>query len=142
MSSTNRRFNVDIKNLKEVAHNVEVDGFVVTCDIHGPKDTCYEGGVWKLRIEVNAEFPFKSPSVGFMSKIYHPNIDFSSGSVCLNVLNQTWSPIYNLMHIYTVFIPQLLQYPNPDDPLNSEAATLYTSNAEAFAVKVKQFLTV
>lgn len=142
MTTQNRRFNVDIKNLQEVASNVQVDGFVVTCDIQGPVDTCYEGGVWKLRIEASSEFPFKSPSVGFISKIFHPNIDFSSGSVCLNVLNQTWTPIYNLKHIYTVFIPQLLQYPNPSDPLNEEAARLYSNNPDAYKLKVKQHFTV
>lgn len=95
---------------------------VITANVTGPPDTPYAGYVFRARILLPEEFPFKSPSVGFVTKVWHPNIDFASGSVCLDVLNDKWSPSTTLASVFQVLLPQLLASPDPTSPLNQDAA--------------------
>lgn len=97
----------------------------------------FKGGLWKVHVELPDQYPYKSPSIGFVNRIFHPNIDELSGSVCLDVINQTWSPMFDMINIFEVFLPQLLRYPNPTDPLNGEAAALLMRDSKTYEAKVK-----
>lgn len=106
----------------------------------GPKDTPYEKGVWRLHVELPDNYPYKSPSIGFVNKIFHPNIDVASGSICLDVINSTWSPLYDLKNIVEWMIPGLLKEPNGSDPLNNEAATLQLRDKKLYEEKIKEYI--
>ena len=43
----------------------------------------------------------------------------------------------DLINVFEVFLPQLLLYPNPTDPLNGEAASLLMREPETYNGKVK-----
>ncbi|KAI9847516.1 MAG: Ubiquitin-conjugating enzyme E2 8 [Sclerophora amabilis] len=106
----------------------------------GPEETPFSGGLWKVHVELPDQYPYKSPSIGFVNRIFHPNIDELSGSVCLDVINQTWSPMFDMINIFEVFLPQLLRYPNPTDPLNGEAAALLMREPKGYEHKVKEYV--
>ncbi|KAK7836566.1 ubiquitin-conjugating enzyme e2 5 [Quercus suber] len=44
-----------------------------------------------------------------------------------------------LVNVFEVFLPQLLLYPNPSDPLNGEAAALMMRDRTAYEQRVKEF---
>ena len=43
-----------------------------------------------------------------------------------------------MINIFEVFLPQLLRYPNPNDPLNGEAAALLMRHPKEYEAKVKE----
>lgn len=45
--------------------------------------------------------------------------------------------VADLVNVFETFLPQLLLYPNPTDPLNGEAAALLMREPEAYNKKVK-----
>lgn len=50
--------------------------------------------------------------------------------------------MYDMLNIFEVFLPQLLRYPNPSDPLNGEAAALMMREPKAYEARVKGVLNI
>ncbi|KAL9644237.1 hypothetical protein ABK040_005698 [Willaertia magna] len=106
--------------------------------IFGPEDTPWEGGTFKLTISFTEDYPNKPPKVKFLTKMFHPNI-YNDGQICLDILQNQWSPIYDVAAILTS-IQSLLTDPNPNSPANSEAARLYTENRKLYERRVKEMV--
>ena len=110
-----------------------------------PDDTPWEGGVFKLSLNFTEDYPNKAPKVKFITKMFHPNskymyilqllllllllllmlilklytcLVYNDGGICLDILQNQWSPIYDICSILTS-IQSLLCDPNPNSPANS-----------------------
>ncbi|KAL5994408.1 Ubiquitin-conjugating enzyme E2 5 [Asimina triloba] len=103
----------------------------------------YQGGVWRIRVELPDAYPYKSPSIGFVNKIYHPNVDEIWKVVMLTCFKiSDHNGVFefsDLVNVFEVFLPQLLLYPNPSDPLNGEAAALMMRNRLTYEQRVKEY---
>ncbi|KAI3799150.1 hypothetical protein L1987_34440 [Smallanthus sonchifolius] len=104
--------------------------------IFGPDDTPWDGGTFKLTLQFSEDYPNKPPTVRFISRMFHPNI-YADGSICLDILQNQWSPIYDVAAILTS-IQSLLCDPNPNSPANSEAARLFSENKRDYNRKVRE----
>lgn len=87
--------------------------------IMGPEGSPYESGVFELNINLS-NYPLQPPKIYFLTKIFHPNIHFQTGEICLEVFKESWSPYWTLESIFRA-ICYLLTAPNPDSPLNCDA---------------------
>jgi len=103
--------------------------------IFGPEGTIWEGATFRLQFVFTEEYPTKPPKVMFKTKIFHPNV-YSSGDICLDILQKKWSSNYNVGSILTS-IQSLLTDPNPDSPANPEAARLFSSESAEYLRRVK-----
>ncbi|ODQ79966.1 hypothetical protein BABINDRAFT_36737 [Babjeviella inositovora NRRL Y-12698] len=116
--------------------DAEVDMHHWDCTISGPEDSPYEGGTWVLKIDVPPTYPTQPPKISFVTQIIHPNINFETGEICLSLLDASakdggWSPAWNLLNA-AMAIVLLLTDPEPDSPLNIDAANLYRLDKRAY----------
>ena len=61
------------------------------------------------------------------------------GNVCLNILRADWKPVLGMNTVILGLIFLFIE-PNPDDPLNKEAAQLMRENEYLFREKVTKSL--
>ncbi|KAJ6360216.1 hypothetical protein OIU77_004258 [Salix suchowensis] len=104
----------------------------------GPDDTPWDGGTFKLTLQFTEDYPNKPPTVRFVSRMFHPNI-YADGSICLDILQNQWSPIYDVAAILTS-IQSLLCDPNPNSPANSEAARMFSENKREYNRRVREIV--
>jgi len=99
-----------------------------------PTDGMYAGAAFQFSIHIPHSYPYDPPKVHCDTLVYHPNIDLE-GHVCLNILRQDWMPVLSLGSVIFGLMTLFLE-PNPDDPLNKEAAQLMIDNKKAFSQNV------
>ena len=72
--------------------------------------------------------------------MFHPNSNFIllvyvNGDICLDILKDMWSPIYDVSSIL-LSIQSLLDNPNQNSPANNEAAVLYRDDRKEYNKRV------
>ena len=99
-------------------------------------DGIYQNGTFVFNFEVPKSYPHDPPKVTCETTIFHPNIDME-GHVCLNILREDWSPVLSISScVYGLQF--LFMDPNPDDPLNKEAARDLTDTPRQFEMNVRR----
>lgn len=140
-----KRIMKEVKNIeKDVLPNMTAgpistnDYFKWEASIQGPPDSPYEGGIFKLDIVFPQDYPFTPPTIKFLTKVYHPNVTTSNGTICLDILKSNWSPALNIGKVL-LSISSLLTDPNPDSPLEGGIASVYKSNRTKYNEECKAF---
>ena len=144
--STNarRRLMRDVKRMRtEPPHGTMLDDDPIKNNImhwhallFGPPETLWEDLVAKLHFEFHEEYPNKAPTVKFITRMFHPNI-YLDGSICLDILQNQWSPMYDISAILSS-LQSLLNDPNPASPANPEAAKLFEKNKVEYEKRVRE----
>ncbi|KAG2365794.1 ubiquitin-conjugating enzyme [Suillus spraguei] len=130
----------DITNrpLDGITVEPEADNLLVwKCSVKGSPDSPYKNGTFHFKIELPMNFPFKAPSVTFLTKIYHPGIN-EEGHICVPILRDEWKPSVTLSTVLVV-IQEKVNHPSPDDPFEPEIAALLKNDKAKFLATAKEY---
>jgi ubiquitin-protein ligase len=104
--------------------------FQWTAQISGVDGTVYQNQTYKLSMRFPAEYPFSAPVVRFETPCFHPNVDHH-GNICLDILKENWSAIYNVRTIL-LSIQSLLAGMNHNHNHNHNPIPSNTYNQQHF----------
>ncbi|OAL50834.1 UBC-like protein [Pyrenochaeta sp. DS3sAY3a] len=102
----------------------------------GPVGTPYASGVWRLHLDIPNTYPAAPPTAQFRTRLWHPNIDEATGSVCVETLKRDWKSTLKLRDVL-VTISCLLIQPNPASALNEAAGKLANEDWDGFCRRAK-----
>lgn len=108
----------------------------IVAEIEGPQETPYEKRFFRLKLVLGAEFPTAPPRGFFLTKIYHPNVDMTTGAICVNTLKRDWSAETSFSYILSV-IRCLLINPFPESSLNDEAGKLFMESYNEYSKRAR-----
>lgn len=114
----------------KVNSNWKQDPYKIEVSLKGPENSPYEGGMFVLKLEFSNNFPFKLPTVKFLTKIFHPEID-SNGRVCSECFLYDWSTKDIILGLLKK-ISQILKNPSSNCYIFAEATDLFISDRFQF----------
>ena len=95
--------------------------------LKGPAGTPYEVGVFELSIRCPRNYPLAPPKVSFVTPVFHPNVLWKTGEICLDILKaECWTPAWTLSSVCRAVVA-LLSDPQADSPLNCDCGNLIRS---------------
>jgi ubiquitin-conjugating enzyme E2 M len=95
-----------------------------------PSTGPWNGGVYQFNFSIQQDYPFSPPKVVCATKIYHPNVSFYDGKVCLG-MRDWWRPINDVSTVIHGLC-DIFRNPVVDIPVNAQAADLLKENEEQF----------
>jgi ubiquitin-conjugating enzyme E2 R len=112
------------------------DFFTWHVGIFGPPDTLFAGGYYKAILKFPFDYPYRPPTLKFLSEIWHPNV-YPDGHICISILHEPgedersgekacerWSVAQNVRSILLSII-SMLNEPNTSSPANLDASIEY-----------------
>jgi peroxin-4 len=82
------------------------------------------GGYWDLSLTLPPNYPNSPPSVHFITPCCHPNVNFKTGEICLDLLKTSWTPAYTIVSTLEAVQQLMSAGGEPDSPLNLDIARL------------------
>lgn len=105
----------------------------------GPTNSPYEGGLFRVKLDFEDHFPNKPPIVKFITRIWHPLVEFSSGKMCQDYFKENWTNDCDAKKFLELLRNMLINYNHTSginlDAINDINEGIYEKKAKDFTEK-------
>ncbi len=81
--------------------------------IRGPEESAYKGYEFRILLDISKDYPISPLTGKFDTKIFHPNVKWDTGEICLDIFKKEWSPAWDIITSCRAIVA-LLADPAPD----------------------------
>jgi ubiquitin-conjugating enzyme E2 M len=99
----------------------------------------YLGDTLEFKLIFPESFPFDPPKLYSLHLLFHPNVLYDDGKVCMNLLRLDWLPTISIESIIMCTLCMFSEedYMDVEAPLSKEAAALYMENREQYITRTR-----
>ena len=84
----------------------------------------HTGGMFTLTLTIPPYYPAAPPDIRFQTPCCHPNVNFKTGEICLDLLKGSWTPTYGIVSTLEAVQQLMSAGGEPDSPFNIDIARL------------------
>ncbi|GMH99255.1 hypothetical protein TrVE_jg10285 [Triparma verrucosa] len=146
MAMTSKRLKKELKQLEKSDDNTIYLRPIAVGELlrwnallRGPPGSPYDGGVYGISVNVDSTYPMSPPNIRFVTKIFHPNVNYNTGEICLDILKKEWSPAWSLISACRAVL-SLMDDPEASSPLNCDAGNMIRAgDMDAFNAMARMY---
>ncbi len=90
-----------------------------------------------LQLDFSDNYPFKSPKIKFMTKIYHPNIKQDTGEICDQLIKEKWKPTMMAKEVIKTLV-HLIENPDLEFPVEEAIAKEMKDDKKKYKAKATE----
>ena len=91
-----------------------------------------------ILLDFSDNYPFKSPKIKFVTKIYHPNVKQDTGEICDQLIKEQWKPAMPIRQVIITLV-KLIENPDLESSIEPEIAKEMKENKKAFKAKAADY---
>ncbi|CAD5216343.1 unnamed protein product [Bursaphelenchus xylophilus] len=98
----------------------------------------FNSGSFRLSVLLPFNYPFKPPSINFMTKIMHPNVDEAGNMSIPGLKSEEWKPTMTIRDVLIRASQTILDL-DSNRPLRADIADLLASNEPVFMQRAIEY---
>ncbi|KAK8876893.1 hypothetical protein PGQ11_001839 [Apiospora arundinis] len=107
--------------------------------MRGPEGTAYAAGTFLLHLDAGEGYPTVPPTARFVTKVRHPNVNWTHGRVCHSIMGRDWTPDTSMAGVLGAIYALFFQV-EPKDFFDTRMTVSMLRDKARFEQRIHEFV--